>query len=166
MSVSSPVSANAQGLRLREVSPDDIPLLHAACWPETEPATTKARVENVLTWRRRGRALGIVASWDGHPVGFGMLTYWNERGEISDLIVSGAWRGRGIGTAMILYLLQLAQRQYLSVVEIGATEDNQRALALYRRLGFTDQYRIELDLGRGLEQVIYLARSVQEADSE
>jgi ribosomal protein S18 acetylase RimI-like enzyme len=34
---------------------------------------------------------------------------------------------------------------------------NQRALALYRRLGFQDSYTLQLDLGEGVEPVLYLA---------
>jgi ribosomal protein S18 acetylase RimI-like enzyme len=88
--------------------------------------------------------------------GFGQMTLWPRGGEISDLVVGSCYRRRGLGTAIIQYLVQVAREMYASSVEIGVAMDNTAALALYRRLGFTDDYTVMLNLGNGPEPVIYL----------
>jgi ribosomal protein S18 acetylase RimI-like enzyme len=102
------------------------------------------------------RAWAYTAAESGRAVGFGQLSRWGTRGEICNLIVSEAWRGQGIGSAMIRRLIGVARENSLADVEIGAALSNPRALALYRRLGFADDRRVMLDLGKGAEPVIYL----------
>ncbi|GAB4473813.1 MAG: hypothetical protein Kow00124_13150 [Anaerolineae bacterium] len=143
-------------LTLRPIQPDDAPALRAGCWPDLTPEDAESRVENLCRWQQRGRGQGVVASVDGQIVGTGQLMLWNGRGEISDLIVAPAWRGRGIGTAIIHHLLAAARDSHLAVVEIGVAEANPRAFALYRRLGFRESRRVMLNLGAGPEPVIYL----------
>ncbi len=104
----------------------------------------------------RARLWGLVAEANGEIVGFGQLTRWGWRGEICNLIVRENWRGKGIGTALIRQLIEIARQLGLREVEIGGAEANPRALALYRRLGFEDERRVLLDLGEGNEPVIYL----------
>ena len=120
-----------------------------------------------LLWRvekltQQGRGYGIVAyhAQDG-ILGYGQLTVWPRTTEISDLIVAPAYRGRGIGTALICVLIEKVHVWGLSQVEIGAALSNPRALHLYRRLGFQEDRTIELDLGNGQEPVIYLTRQLE-----
>ena len=144
-------------VHLREITADDILPLHHACWPESDPELTYAHIENILRWRRRERAWGIVAEYQMQLVGFAQFTHWNGRGEISDLIVSLPHQGQGIGSALILYMLNLARQQQIALVEIGVARSNPGALRLYQKLGFVEQYEIEIDLGKGKEPVVYLA---------
>jgi ribosomal protein S18 acetylase RimI-like enzyme len=95
------------------------------------------------------------------PVGYGQLVAWGGRSEIADLIIAEEFRGRGIGTALICSLLETARVHAVYPVEIGAAAANVRAIALYRRLGFHVFKRVVLDLGNGLEPVIYLRSRVQ-----
>ncbi len=105
-----------------------------------------------------GRGLGIVAeSGTGEPIGFGQLTLWPRAAEISDVVVAPGWRGRGIGTAIIKFLIGAAREMNAERVEIGAAQSNERALALYRSLGFSDDRVLLLDLGNGPEPVVFLA---------
>lgn len=89
-------------------------------------------------------------------IGFGQLTIWSRSAEISDLIVSEAWRNQGIGSAMIARLIESARSLAKNRVEIGVAARNQRALALYRRLGFREDRTLNLDVGDGLEPVMFL----------
>nr|WP_162909959.1 GNAT family N-acetyltransferase [Aggregatilinea lenta] len=104
------------------------------------------------------RGLGLVAVCDDAPCGFGLLTLWPRAGEISDLVVAAGLRGRGIGTRLVETLSDAATGLGVRTLEIGAALSNPRALALYRRLGFVDARTIELDLGCGLEPVVYLTK--------
>ena len=93
--------------------------------------------------------------------GFGLLTLWPRAAEISDLVVNAQYRGQGIGSAIITYLTETARDLQVRTLEIGVALSNPRALALYRRLGFTDHRTIDIDLGSGLETVLYLAKSLE-----
>jgi ribosomal protein S18 acetylase RimI-like enzyme len=134
-----------------------LPDLQQACWPDLPVVDVNSLIAEILTRSRRGYAWGRVAALKDQIVGFGQLARWGSRtAEISDLVVSAAWRGRGIGTAIVTNLIDLARRQGFTSVEIGAVESNIPALSLYERLGFTEYKRVLLDVGRGFENVIYL----------
>jgi ribosomal protein S18 acetylase RimI-like enzyme len=102
-----------------------------------------------------------VASVDCQAAGFGQIVRWGRRGEISDLIISSEWRGRGIGTALIGHLIGIARQYGVCELEIGTAHSNIDALKLYRRLGFKIKSHKILDLGRGPEAVIYLNRMLE-----
>lgn len=53
-----------------------------------------------------------------------------------------AWRGKGVGTAMINAMLGWAREHpIVEIVSLGCYATNTRALALYRRLGFAEEGR-------------------------
>jgi ribosomal protein S18 acetylase RimI-like enzyme len=134
-----------------------LPDLQQACWPDLSIIDVQNLVNEVLARHRRGYAWGMVASVKDQIVGFGQLARWGSKtAEISDLVVAAAWRGKGIGTAIITDLIEIARRQGFSSVEIGAAESNPVALSLYQRLGFEEYKRVLIDLGHGLEHVVYL----------
>jgi ribosomal protein S18 acetylase RimI-like enzyme len=147
-------------LALRPIRLDDSAALHAACWPERNPQAVAEFLRRCAVQMQGNRALAVVADVGSHIVGFALLTYWRDMGEIGDLIVTEAWRSQGIGSALIDHLTDEAARRGVSRMEIGAAISNPRALALYKRLGFSEHHTVELDLGEGLEPVIYLSKSL------
>jgi ribosomal protein S18 acetylase RimI-like enzyme len=76
--------------------------------------------------------------------------------EISDLVVAQNLRGRGLGTALIQMLVRQGRALGASEFEIGAALTNARAVALYRRLGFTDSHTIMTHTDGVHEKVLYL----------
>jgi ribosomal protein S18 acetylase RimI-like enzyme len=126
-------------------------------WPERPITEAHSFVSDVLRRQRGGHAWAYVAYAGGKLVGFGQLVRWGKRGEIADLIIHPEWREQGIGTALITRLIDIAHEQNFREIEIGVAETNTRALTLYLRLGFAEKRRLLLDVGRGLENVIYLA---------
>lgn len=145
-------------LTIRAVRAVDCYALHQRCWPQRPLTDVQHQIQRVLDNTRQGRGGGVVAILpdDQQPIAYGQLTLWRHLSEISDLIVAEAWRRQGVGTAIIQHLVAQAARTTLPIVEIGAAEDNPGALRLYRRLGFREARRLELDLGRGPQMVIYL----------
>jgi len=145
-------------VRIRPVRATDIPPLIAGCWSDRPPAEVHQLVNRAQQNARQGRGLGavIVAENADSPIGYGQLTIWPRTAEISDLVVTENQRGRGLGTAMIQYLVRAAREMHAPAVEIGAAYSNPGALALYRRLGFQDSHVISLHLGNGMEDVLYL----------
>lgn len=146
---------------MRQVSIQDASNLHQMCWPNWSVDSIAELLMRVEKYTQQGRGFGIVAyNTDFGILGYGQLTVWPRTTEISDLIVSPAYRERGIGTAIICALIDKVRSWGLPQVEIGAALSNPRALLLYRRLGFEEDRTIELDLGNGQEPVMYLTRQV------
>lgn len=150
---------NRVDVTIRPVQLDDARTLHAVCWPERGYAAIQIRVRTAIDLAERERGWGRVAEVDGEVVGYGQLGRWHRHhlGEISNLAVGEAWRGRGIGAALIGALLALAGEQEIHRVEIAAARSNGRAMALYERMGFTPDREVILDLGDGAERVVYLS---------
>jgi ribosomal protein S18 acetylase RimI-like enzyme len=139
-----------------------LPDLQQACWPDLPIIDVQYLVNEILARHQRGYAWGKVAAVKDQIVGFGQLARWGSKtAEISDLVVAAAWRGKGIGTAIITDLIEIARKQGFSNVEIGAAESNPQALSLYQRLGFEEYKRVLIDVGHGLENVIYLRYSLK-----
>jgi len=146
---------------IRPVHLSDALSLHKMCWPERPLHHIGKLLERTqkLAFSRRG--LGVVAIRDSVVCGFGMLTLWPRAAEISDLIVNPGYRDQGIGSMIITQLTETARNLHAQMVEIGVALSNPRALALYRRLGFTDHHTVEVDLGNGPEIVLYLTKSLE-----
>ncbi len=133
-----------------------IPALHEACWPEVPFDHLVDLLSNIVRRCERGRAWALTALQGSEPVGFGQLSQWTKCAEISDLIVSAYCRGQGVGTEIINGLIDIARQQGFHEVEIGVAEANTDALELYQRLGFEIKRRITVNIGNGLETVLYL----------
>jgi ribosomal protein S18 acetylase RimI-like enzyme len=112
----------------------------------------------VLEMVASNRAIGLVMARtaDNEAFAYGQITRWPRVVEISDLAVAADQRGQGVGSALIEKLIQIADEWQMPHIEIGVARSNTRAFALYQRLGFTELRTVLLDLGHGLEPVLYL----------
>lgn len=145
-------------ISIRPVRLQDVPALNDVCWSERSQADVYQMVSRAQQYALQGRGLGVVViEADGTLIAYGQLTIWPRCGEISDLYVDDTCRSRGIGTAIIQYLVRACREMHVQLVEIGVARSNPRALALYRRLGFEDSHEITLNLGNGGEPVLYLS---------
>jgi len=97
-----------------------------------------------------GRVRLVVFEEAGELVGYAIvIPYWsNERQKdvlwIDELYVVPSWRNRGIGYAFFEYLGTSEAGDAYSL-ELEAYPWNQRALALYRNVGFTDKGQVHLE---------------------
>lgn len=145
---------------IRPVHIMDAAVLQRTCWPDRTLVGIIEFLQRAEKNRTKERGLGVVSVMDAHICGFGMLTLWPRTAEISDLVVSSDYRGHGIGTAIIGHLTTRARELNAQVLEIGVALSNDRALDLYRRLGFHDHHTLHIDLGNGPEPVLYLEKSL------
>lgn len=103
--------------------------------------------------QRRGECAYLIA-WEGQtPLGHGEVLWHGCKSrqvreaypncpEINGLLVYRAdLRGHGIGTALIQAAEDRASERGFGWVGVGAGDDNPRAMALYRRLGYRDGMR-------------------------
>jgi len=65
-----------------------------------------------------------------------------NRAEVDSIAVSPAHRGQGIAAALMARLVRLLRRRRLSTLKLTVRLDNAAAIALYRKLGFKRERRI------------------------
>ncbi len=135
-----------------------IEALRRALWPHLSREACEEWLRRVLEMQRNGRAFAVVIVEEStrEIIGFGQLTRWPRVAEISDLFIAPAWRGHGIGSALLEMFIEIAEGWNAPAVEIGATVENRRAITLYQRLGFVPERTLNLDVGHGPEPVLYL----------
>lgn len=128
---------------IRAMTPGDVEAVFALPLPDKTPATQVDEVRKQLTGLPRGHHL-LVAETEGQVVGFARLSQFGGRrahaGSISAIAVHPAWQGRGIGTALLGALLNLADRWLgLRRLELQAPATSPAALALFGHAGFTTE---------------------------
>jgi ribosomal protein S18 acetylase RimI-like enzyme len=100
------------------------------------PGDTEAR------WRARltDVPLNIVAEWESTPAGMigGTAPGADGSVELISMWVAPFARGRGVGDALVQAVVEWARDQHAVAVVLGVKVSNERAVALYRRNGFTD----------------------------
>ena len=106
----------------------------------------------------------LVATEDGATAGAGMLRRIDETAcEMKRLYVRPAFRGRGIGEALILRLIDEARRLGFMTMRLDTLPNMTAAIALYRSFGFRDiapyhdhgdrdSVYMELDLSRDIHE--------------
>lgn len=100
--------------------------------------------DEMMEWQENGRCFWLVCWRDGDLIANGQLLIYPHGTELANIAVAPAWQGQGIGTALIAALEAIARENELTELEIGVTAENGRALALYERLGYVEDRRIEL----------------------
>jgi len=90
----------------------------------------------------------LIAEWDGQPAGyavfFGYYSTWAGPGlYLEDLFVRLPFRGKGIGTALLAAVAQIALQEDRRAMRWEVLDWNQGAIDLYKSLGaeFRDQWR-------------------------
>jgi GNAT superfamily N-acetyltransferase len=83
----------------------------------------------------------IIAEWEGQPAGFALYFYnystWEGRPGIylEDLYVRPAFRKRGIGRSLFVWLARLAVKENLGRIVWQVLDWNQSAIDFYQSLG-------------------------------
>lgn len=127
-------------------------LIETARWPDDRAALRQVReavfvieqgVPIELEWDAQdATALHLLArSTEGQPIGTGRLL---PDGHIGRMAVVGDWRGRGVGSALLLALIEEARGQGLGKVKLNAQCS---ALGFYQRHDFTAEGPVFDDAG-------------------
>ena len=147
---------------IRPVQRDDVTAL-CLLWPHRSELDVLWLVKRAQQQARQERGLGVIITDEksGAVVGYGQVTLWHQAAEIADLSIIESHRSQGLGTALVQHLVQVAIQMVAKRIEIGAALNNTRALALYHRLGFQNHRTVVIDLGHGVEPVVYLSLDLQ-----
>ena len=144
---SPPPAPGPAGLTLRPGRADDAPLVLALVreLAEYERApeachATEAALRDTL-FGAAPQAEVVVAEWDGAPAGFALFFHnystWEARRGLylEDLFVRPAFRGRGVGRALLEHLARVAVARGCGRFEWSVLDWNEPAIGFYRALG-------------------------------
>jgi putative acetyltransferase len=133
---------------VRHAEPDDAEAIHRILsGPRATAGTMQLPLQSVEGVRTRFFSetreglYHLVACVDEEVVGhLGLETFFRPRrrhvGEIG-MAVRDDWQGRGVGTALMVAVLDLADNWFdLTRVELSVYTDNAAAVALYKKFGF------------------------------
>lgn len=134
---------------LRAIQPDDEELM-LQLFNAFSPETKQRRWFHPKTWMPREelqtyldndyeRDVALLAVWmDYHgevPLGVGRYTRQDGEAEVA-VVVRDDWQGRGVGTALLRRLIDVAERHGVTALTAEVTRGNEPMLHLFDRLGF------------------------------
>lgn len=144
-------------VRFRPARIGDLLSLYRSCYQDRPLAQFRDSFQRALRAQAARTRVLLVAEKGSSLVGSGQLIAYNHKIEIADLIVAEPYRNQGIGSALIEVLIRLAGYTPFEEVEIGVMAGNERALALYRKLGFTPVRELQM---AGQARAIILRKAV------
>ncbi|HXZ89021.1 MAG TPA: GNAT family N-acetyltransferase [Candidatus Binataceae bacterium] len=136
--------------RIATVADDDAVVSMCMALNADDPGPVPVKPEQVLRTlaklrEERARGCAVVCEADGLVVGYALLiSFWsNEMGgevcNIDELYVDKRYRGRGLATELVEGLARGEEslwRGHLVALVLEVSPQNERARALYERLGF------------------------------
>jgi acetyltransferase len=66
-----------------------------------------------------------------------------KTGEVA-FIVADPWQGLGLGTKMVDYMIEICRDKGLETIYAFMLPDNQRAIRLLKKMGFTIEYATDV----------------------
>ena len=93
----------------------------------------------LLDTLKQDNACYVTAVKDNQVAGYCGLYLTEDEGYINQVAVDPALQGCGIGRKMLAFLLQEAARRGMKACTLEVRKSNERALALYKSLGFTPE---------------------------
>lgn len=107
-------------------------------WIGTEPGYDRDRYRDTFGFAL-GRGNGMFVAIDGgRLVGIATEHQQEPYGHMIGMIVDEAYRGRGVGRALLERIIQWARDEGLPHLSLAVFPHNERAIALYRSCGFAD----------------------------
>ena len=177
--LSVPMNADSM-THIRPAEPGDVPLIleliRELALYERDPAAVVATEADLMRdgFGPTPRYECLIAESDGQPAGFALyfLNYSTWRGRagihLEDLFVRPAFRGQGIGLALLARLALITVEREFGRLQWEVLDWNQPAIDFYRRLGaeFLDEWRIMRVTDTALAELAKTARgSLAESES-
>jgi len=124
-------------LLIRDMTTDDVDRVSRI---EEENFSMPWHRESFLQMIESDNALYVVAELDGEIVGTcGIITCLDE-GDISNVVVDSAFRGRGIAYEMVGTAIKKAHDElYINNFTLEVRASNKAAISLYEKLGFVSE---------------------------
>lgn len=169
---------------IRRGAPDDAELLtklaartfYDTFAADNRPEDLHAYMTDAFTVERQLRELTdpvstvLLAFVDDEPAGYARLHAGDAPScvdgarpvELARLYADRRWHGRGIGAALLEACFDVARRAGHETIWLGVWERNHRALAFYRKWGFSECGSHVFQLGSDPQTDLLMARSLAE----
>jgi len=148
------LAVNEFEVEVRDAAPGDVPVLltfirKMAAFEKLEPTATEASLREAL-FGEAPAARALLVFTDGQPIGYAtwFFSFSSMMGRralwLDDLFVDPAFRGKGIGKALMAYVAGIAAKHGCARFEWIVLDWNTSAVEFYRRLGaeVLDDWRI------------------------
>lgn len=123
------------GAEVRAMRAEDVDAVVAI---ETEAFSSPWRRETFLELiGRRNLELLVIEHGSEGIVGYAVLWCILDQGELANLAIKPAMRGKGLGTRLLGRVVEVAREQGVETMYLEVRESNAAALELYRRFGFS-----------------------------
>lgn len=86
-----------------------------------------------------------IITYNGEPCGYCRFDYLPDQIVGHELVISPKFQGKGIGSKILREVIEVSNQKQIPI-RIGALKEN-KALALYRRLGFKDEDSNDTHIG-------------------
>jgi len=140
----TPPAETPDGYRFRLAKEKDLKPLYKTFFLGRRLMEFNAYFQRQLARQEREQSFWLVVESATGMVGSAQCTIYPHGTELANLIVVPDHQNRGIGSAMIHILIELARHVGQTDIEIGVSADNQRAYRLYCRLGFVEDRILSL----------------------
>ena len=118
------------------------------------------RTERIARLIADPETVALVARDGKDVIGFGVMTFGDERAHLTLLAVSPTYQRRGIARRMIAWLLESATVAGISSIHVELRAGNTAARRLYRRAGFVETLRMP-GYYRGKESALRMIRMLR-----
>lgn len=123
----------------------EVDIVSVPDWQEPVAPLLGVAPESLAQYIERARAYplphaGALLRRGGEVVACGLVKIEDEHAGLFAVHTASAWRGRGLGSAIVSALLAEARRQGARQAYLQVSADNAAALGLYRRVGFVAAY--------------------------
>ena len=86
------------------------------------------------------REASLILLYKGEPCGAILFAQSSpHQGFIAEMAIANHYQGKGLGTVLMAKSFSIASHQGIKTVKLGATEENQSAIRLYQKFGFTPE---------------------------
>jgi GNAT superfamily N-acetyltransferase len=136
-----------ENVSIREARPEDSRDVARLLGQLGYPAASEAVAARIARHGESGADLLLVAESAGRIVAFASLhvsialEYEGDAGKLSAIVVDEAWRGRGVGRALVDAIEVEARRRGCVLLFLTTNERRRDAHAFYRALGFEETGR-------------------------
>lgn len=116
-------------------------------------------IEKIVARNERGDDISLIAEYEGEVIGYFFLWYAKQRVALLGIGIADNFQGLGLGRKVMELLIEIGRNEGLEGIELSTTIDNDRAYALYEKVGFRFVKNVETILGDGsvrIERCMFL----------
>lgn len=90
---------------------------------------------DIFVAKDRGKVIGLLTLWQRYS-----LFHAGKIAHIDELIIDERHRGKGVGSQLLEKAFEEAKAKGCIEIEVSTGKDNKKALRLYHKTGFKDEY--------------------------